>query len=155
MTYGKREVLETPQHYQDYGCIVQNEAISIKKHLRKFLSPIIDTFDIQLSLKEGEKSERLSRGINEIGLIKPDFGKPFYHLFYEDIQIILNVKKEVKIDGNEFMERYITGLIMDYFIQHPSDFSNWELNQRNRKASGHANMPARHINFPKIQLHLE
>jgi hypothetical protein len=56
----------------------------------------------------------------------------------------------------EFMALYVEGLVIDYFIQHPSEYSNWEFSYRNRKghriATGRS--PATIINFPSIQINL-
>ncbi len=151
----KLQTIEPPVSAQDYTSIVQNEAIAVHQCLDKHLSFILDKLEIQIDLKEGDSSERLARGINELGLIKPDFGKPFKNLFYDRIQVSLKFKKINKESKSEFVERYVTGLIIQYFMDHPSEYSNWEFNERNRKAAMHPLMTARKVNFPNIVINLE
>jgi dolichyl-phosphate-mannose--protein O-mannosyl transferase len=139
----------------EYKRFAQKTVILLLEFLEANLGSVIKKIRINLVIKQGDADERLARGINENGLIKPDFGKSFIGIYFLIAIITIRTHDESGEGKNTFLKKYVEGLVIDYFIQHPSDYSNWEFNHRNRKASGHANMAARNINFPEIQIHVE
>jgi hypothetical protein len=134
---------------------VQNAAQAIFDYLTREVKLPVECLEINLTLKQGESDSRLSRGINESGLIRPDFGKPFTGLFFEIIVVKVILNDQNNEEFKNFLKVYLEGVIIHYFIYFGSDYSNWEFSHRNRKASVHSNKAARHVNFPIIQILLD
>lgn len=130
--------------------LVQKTASDILTYIIHDMKLVVESLVIHLTLKQSHTDARLARGINEDGIIAPDFGKPFTGLFFDTITVKVKPIGEETKDKVKFLTRYLEGLIIHYFIILRSDYSNWELSHRNRKAAPHSNMAARHMNYPKI-----
>jgi hypothetical protein len=122
--------------------------------LKPNLEPLIQSLDAKLSLVQSDHSPRLERGINESGLIRPDYGKPFTGYYFDSLHVTVKTQPVTKKQTIVFLESYLEGLIIAYFVQHPSVASNWENSFRNPNRSRIAttSSPSSIINFPSIEI---
>jgi hypothetical protein len=83
-----------------------------------------------------------------------DFGKAFSGHYFESLSLHIHTKKQTLEKTKEILKLYVEGLVIEYFIQHPSEYSNWEFSFRNRKGHRIATglSPSTIINFPFIQI---
>ena len=134
--------------------IVNDTVASLVVFLQPFIQPIVKDFEVSLRFIQDSTNHRLERGMNEDGIMNCDFGKAFYGQYFDTLGITIHTPPTTRDKTKEFMKLYVEGLVIDYFIQHPSEYSNWELSYRNRKghriATGQS--PASIINFPFIQI---
>ena len=136
----------------EYASIVQQQATAIIESLRALKIDNVVNLTCQLLLKRGQKDIRLQRGINEIGLIIPDFGKPFLGLYYQRMVIVITFNKTTPSEKKLIIQDKITAFMKSYWMNQPTAYSNWEFNQENRQRLRTHNglQTARYINFPEI-----
>jgi hypothetical protein len=134
--------------------LVDETLLRLLNDLKPNLEPLIQSLDAKLSLVQSDRSPRLERGINESGLIRPDYGKPFPGYYFNSIQVTVKTQPGTKKQTIVFLESYLEGLIVAYFVQHPSVASNWENSFRNPNRSRIAttSSPSSIINFPSIEI---
>jgi hypothetical protein len=134
--------------------LVDETLLGLLNDLKPNLEPLIQSLDAKLSLLQSDRSPRLERGINESGLIRPDYGKPFPGYYFNSIQVTVKTQPGTKKQTIVFLESYLEGLIVAYFVQHPSVASNWENSFRNPNRSRIAttSSPSSIINFPSIEI---
>jgi|GEM_PF-3466325 len=134
--------------------LIDDTLLGLLNDLQVNLKTLMHRCDLTLTLVESDRSRRLERGINESGLIAPDFGKTFTGVYFESLQVTLKTPKETKKKTIAFLQPYVEGLIMTYFMRHPSVASNWENSFRNPNTGRIATTasPSTMINFPSIAL---
>lgn len=134
--------------------LIDDTLLGLLHDLQPHLKGLMQRCDFTLNLVESDRSRRLERGINESGLIAPDFGKTFTGVYFESLQVTLKTPKGTKKKTIAFLQPYVEGLIMTFFMKHPSIASNWEHNFRNPNAGRIAttSSPSTMINFPIIAL---
>jgi hypothetical protein len=136
--------------------IVNDTVASLVAFLQPFLQSVVSDYEINLNLVQDETNPRLARGMNEEGRMGRDFGKSFTGKYFEALSLNIHTKKQTLEKTKEFLTLYVEGLVIDYFIQNPSEYSNWEFSYRNRK--GHriatTQSPATIINYPYINITL-
>ena len=134
--------------------MVNDTVASLVAFLQPFLKTFIKDFEVSLRFIQDSTNPRLERGMNEDGIMGRDFGKAFSGQYFESLSLNIHTKKQTLEKTKEFLKLYVEGLVIEYFIQHPSEYSNWEFSFRNRKghriATGQS--PATIINFPFIQI---
>jgi len=134
--------------------MVNDTVASLVEFLQPFLKTFIKDFEISLRFIQDSTNPRLERGMNEDGIMGRDFGKVFSGQYFDTLSVTIHTPTKTLDQTKEFMKLYVEGLVIDYFIQHPSEYSNWELSYRNRKghriATGQS--PATIINFPLINI---
>jgi hypothetical protein len=145
-----------PSPHDQHQAIVQKTAEVMILFLNYFLLEMIPNLEVELTLKQGHHDERLARGMNEEGLIRPDFGKEFVGYYYKDLIVQVKVDQAMDEETKTFITRYVEGLMMTYLLQNPSKYSNWEFHHRHRstvtQSSHHPSSAALKINFPQIQI---
>ena len=136
--------------------LVDETLFRLLNDLKPNLEPLIQSLDAKLSLVQSDRNPRLERGINESGLIRPDYGKPFPGYYFDSLQVTVKTQPGTKKQTIVFLESYLEGLIIAYFVKHPSAASNWENSFRNQKGPriGSTASPSTMINFPSIEIHL-
>jgi len=136
--------------------LVDETLLHLLNDLKPNLEPLIQSLDVKLSLLHSDRSPRLERGINESGLIRPDYGKPFTGYYFDSLHVTVKTQPGTKKQTIKFLESYLEGLIIAYFVQYPSVASNWENSFRNQKGPriGSTASPSTMINFPSIEIHL-
>jgi hypothetical protein len=134
--------------------VVNQEAFRLAQDLRNHLLVFDVGAEIALSLKESDRDPRLARGMNELGLIKPDFGKPFQGLYFDALTIQVAIGGKNLKQKKEFLEPYLRHRVIQFLIQHPTPYSNWEFSWKNRQAPNpyHGIQTSRSVNFPSIQV---
>ncbi len=134
--------------------LIDDTLFVLLNDLQTHLKDLMHRCDLTMNLVESDRSRRLERGINESGLIAPDFGKTFTGIYFESLQLNLKTPKGTKKKTIAFLQAYVEGLIMTYFMKHPSVASNWEHNFRNPNAGriSTTSSPSTMINFPSIAL---
>lgn len=134
--------------------LVNETLLRLLNDLKPNLEPLIQSLDVKLSLVQSDRSPRLERGINESGLIRPDYGKPFTGYYFDSLQVTVKTQPGTKKQTIKFLESYLEGLIIAYFVQHPSVASNWEHSFRNpnRARIPTTSSPSSIINFPSIEI---
>jgi hypothetical protein len=134
--------------------IVNDTVASLGAFLHPFLKTFIKDFEISLRFIQDSTNPRLERGMNEDGIMGRDFGKAFSGQYFDTLSVTIHTPTKTLDKTKEFLKLYVEGLVIEYFIQHPSEYSNWEFSFRNRKghriATGQS--PATIINFPFIQI---
>ena len=98
----------------------------IKLHLFKS-RPL---FELSLTLRKANTDDRLRRFTDEPGLIASDFGKKFTGLYFQKIKVQMYVIDERK-EYIETLRKHFESLVVRYFIDNPSKYSNWEYSLRN------------------------
>jgi hypothetical protein len=134
-----------------YHQAAQEKAIELLTLLKKNLITGVASIEVFLSIRKSPFSERLQRGINEMGIIAPDFGKDFLGAFFDHLEIHLTTSGELTQSKQEFLVKYTKGLIRNHFIEQPTAYSNWELSHHNPKASSRNHASGR-VNFPAINI---
>lgn len=136
--------------------LVDETLRGLRDDLLPYLTTTVKSFEAQLTLVKRDRSVRLSRGINEEGMISRDFGKSFTGYYFESLKLQLKTPKGTKKKLIAFLHLYVEGLVIQYFINHPSEVSNWENSYRNQNGSRISSTasPSTMINFPAIEIHL-
>ena len=134
--------------------LIDDTLIGLLHDLQAHLKGLLHLCDLTLNLVESDRNRRLERGINESGLIAPDYGKTFTGIYFESLQVTLKTPKGTKKKTIAFLQLYVEGLIMTYFMKHPRVASNWENSFRNPNGGRIAttSSPSTMINFPSIAL---
>jgi hypothetical protein len=139
-----------------YQAVVQETAQAIILFLKEFILDMILDVEVELTLRQGHHDDRLARGINEDGFIRPDFGKEFVGYYFKDLVVHLKIGQETDEETKTFITHYVEGLTMTYFLENPSDFSNWEFNYRNHQKcaqpSIYRSADAFKVNFPSLDI---
>ena len=150
----KDPVVETKDSNQK---LVDETLLRLLNDLKLNLEPLIQSLDVKLSLVQSDRSRRLERGINESGLIGPDYGKPFTGYYFDSLHVTVKTQPGTKKQTIVFLESYLEGLVIAYFVQHPSVASNWENSFRNpnRARIPTTSSPSTIINFPSIEIEVE
>ena len=134
--------------------IVNDTVASLIAFLQPYLQVVIQGLDVNLTFIQQSTNPRLERGINEEGMMGRDFGKSFSGRYFDTLGMTIHTPPKTSKKLKEFIPLYVEGLVIDYFIQHPSEYSNWEFSYRNRQghriATGRS--PATIINFPLINI---
>lgn len=136
-----------------YHQAAQEKAIELFTLLKENLITGVASIEVFLSIRKSPFSERLQRGMNEMGIIAPDFGKDFQGVFFDHLEIHLKTTGTLTQSKQEFLEKYTKGLIRNHFIEHPTTYSNWELSHHNPKASTR-NHASSSVNFPPLKVNL-
>jgi hypothetical protein len=133
---------------------VHEQAMLIYEELKRQFTNLEISFDIELTLRKAATDPRLQRGINERGLIAPDFGKPYKGLYFQKVLLQLHSLNRRSQDERQSIEKTLQALLVQYWIDHPSDYSNWELSYRNPRPVKSFNgiKTAMTINFPLIEV---
>jgi len=145
-----------PSPHDQHQTIVQKTAEAMIFFLNEYTLEMIPYLEVELTLKQGHHDERLARGMNEEGLIPPDFGKEFVGYYFKDLIVQVKVDQAMDEETKTFITRYVEGLMITYFLQNPSEYSNWEFHHRHRstaiQSSHHPSSAALKINFPQIRI---
>ena len=122
--------------------------------LRSYQNDLIEEIRCELTLRQGATDERLARGINEDGIISPDYGKPFHGRYIQKVVIEVLPRGDHSIESQTFLEAYFKGLAIQYFVMNVTEFSNWEFSHQNPLSRGslRGNFASRNVNFPMIQI---
>lgn len=116
---------------------------------------------IEVHFREGGFDERLQRGINEAGIIAPDFGKRFFGYY---IQKVIVSSAYVTFDNAAERLKTIDELtfkLAEHLVAHYSRLTNYEFNTKYRyKANLHplhdgTNKPYHFINFPLFEFYFK
>jgi hypothetical protein len=134
--------------------LVDETLLQLLNDLKPNLEPLIQSLEVKLSLVHSDRSPRLERGINESGLIRPDYGKPFPGYYFDSLHVTVKTQPGTKKQTIKFLESYLEGLIIAYFVKHPSAASNWENSFRNPNLVRFptTSSPSTFINFPSIEI---
>lgn len=132
--------------------IVNQEARAIAQYLQKELEVIDVGVEITLTFKQGYRDPRLERGINELGIIGPDFGKEFTGRYYQTLELKSDLSGKKNKQKRDFLEPYLESLMKKYWINHVTPYSNWEFNHQNKFGPKAKNdlSTSFFINFPGI-----
>ena len=134
--------------------IVNQEVDSIAHYLKKELAVFNVLIEITLTLKQGYRDSRLERGINELGIISPDFGKEFIGRYYQNLELKSDLSGKKNKQKRDFLEPYLEFLMKKYWINHVTAYSNWEFNHVNKFGPKAKNdlSTSFFINFPGIKI---
>jgi hypothetical protein len=137
---------------EENASLVQQKATDIIEFLKPLHIENVVQITCQLLLKRGQKDMRLQRGINEGGILMPDFGKPFLGLYFQRMVIVITFIEDVSTDKKITIQDNVTASMKLYWMNQPTAYSNWEFNQENRQRLRTHNglQTARYINFPEI-----
>ncbi len=136
---------------------VNQEAGAIAQYLQKELEVFDVGIEITLTLKQGYKDPRLERGINELGIIGPDFGKEFTGRYYQTLELTSDLSGKKNKQKRDFLEPYLESLMKKYWINHVTPYSNWEFNHQNKFGPKPKNdlSTSFFINFPFILIKID
>jgi hypothetical protein len=136
--------------------IVNKEVYAITQYLKKELEVFDVVFEMILTLKQGYRDPRLERGINELGIISPDFGKEFTGLYFQMLELKSDLSGKKHKQKRDFLEPYLESLMKKYWINHITPYSNWEFNFQNKYAPQPKNglSTSHFVNFPGIKVEL-
>jgi hypothetical protein len=134
--------------------LVDETLLQLLNDLKPNLEPLIQSLDVKLNLLQSDRSPRLERGINESGLIRPDYGNPFTGYYFDSLHVTVKTQPGTKNQTIKFLDSYLEGLIIAYFLKHPSAASNWENSFRNQNQVRFptTSSPSTFINFPSIEI---
>jgi hypothetical protein len=136
--------------------LVDDTLLGLLEDLHAHIHLVMFTMEGQLTLVESDRDQRLERGINESGLIGRDYGKTFKGYYFDLLSLTVKTKPGTKKNTLAFLQPYIEGLIIAYFIKNPSGASNWEHSFRhpNGRIIATTSLPSSIINFPQIEIQL-
>ncbi len=136
--------------------IVNQEVKAIAQYLKKELEVFDVGIEITLTFKQGYRDSRLERGINELGIIGPDFGKEFTGRYFQMLELKSDLSGKKHKQKRDFLEPYLESLMKKYWINHITPYSNWEFNFQNKYAPQPKNgLSTSHlVNFPGIKVEL-
>ena len=122
--------------------------------LRSYQNDLIKEIRCELTIRQGATDERLGRGINEDGIISPDYGKAFHGRYIQKVVIEVLPQGDHDKESQAFLEAYFKGLAIQYFVMNVTEFSNWEFSNQNPLSRGsfRGNHASRNVNFPMIQV---
>ena len=134
--------------------IVNQEARAIAQYLQKELEVFDVGIEFTLTLKQGYRDPRLERGINELGIIDPDFGKEFTGRYYQTLEIKSDLSGKKNKQKRDFLEPYLESLMKKYWINHVTPYSNWEFNHQNKFGPKAKNdlSTSYFVNFPEVKI---
>ncbi len=134
--------------------IVNQEARAIAQYLQKEIEVFDVEIEITLTLKQGYRDPRLERGINELGIIGPDFGKEFTGRYYQTLELKSDLSGKKNKQKRDFLELYFESLMKKYWINHVTPYSNWEFNHQNKFGPKPKNDLSTYffINFPEVKI---
>jgi hypothetical protein len=133
--------------------IVNHEVDAIAQYLKKELEVFDVGIEITLTLKQGYRDPRLERGINELGIIGPDFGKEFTGQYFQTLEIKSDLSGKKNKQKRDFLKPYLESLLKKYWINHVTPYSNWEFNYENKFGPRSKNdlSTSYFINFPEVK----
>lgn len=136
--------------------VVNQEAKAIALYLKKELEVFDLGVEIILTLKQGYRDSRLERGINELGIIGPDFGKEFTGRYFQTLELKSDLSGKKNKQKRDFLEPYLESLMKKYWINHVTPYSNWEFNHENKFGPKPKNdlSTSFFINFPWFKIDL-
>ena len=76
--------------------LVDETLLRLLNDLKPNLEPLIQSLEVKLSLVQSDRSRRLERGINESGLIGPDYGKLFTGYYFDSLHVTVKTQPETK-----------------------------------------------------------
>jgi hypothetical protein len=136
----------------------EHELNRVTKELFDYLSELHGSHcaeaTLKITMQQSTTDERLRRGMNEEGYIEPDFGKDFHLMYFKKAEFIFTPKERKTKAKKEFLIPYFHGLMVRYFVNHPTSYSNWEFNQNHfnkQKFPEMRSYAAKVINFPDIR----
>ncbi len=136
--------------------LVNQEAKAIALYLKKELEVFDVGIEIIITLKQGYRDPRLERGINELGIIGPDFGKEFTGRYFQTLELKSDLSGKKNKQKQDFLEPYLDFLMKKYWIKHLTPYSNWEFNYQNKFGPRPKNdlSTSYFINFPEVKTKL-
>jgi hypothetical protein len=134
--------------------IVSQEASAIAQYLQKELEVFDVGIEIKLTFRQGYRDPRLERGINELGIIGPDFGKEFTGRYYQTLELTSDLSGKKNKQKRDFLEPYLESLMKKYWINHVTPYSNWEFNHQNKFGPKPKNdlSTSYFVNFPEVKI---
>jgi len=134
--------------------IVNQEARAIAQYFQKELEVFDVGIEFTLTLKQGYRDPRLERGINELGIIDPDFGKEFTGRYYQTLELKSDLSGKKNKQKREFLEPYLESLMKKYWINHVTPYSNWEFNHQNKFGPKPKNdlSTSYFVNLPEVKI---
>lgn len=145
--------VNNPIPYRDERLqLVHEEAAKIYAYIKKEFYKHSFLIEVVLTLRQSNTDERLSRFLNEPGLIAPEFGKKFTGLYFQKVKIEMDVYNERK-EYIETLRKFFESLVVKYFIENRTPYSNWEYSLRNPNPikTFKGNQTAVIVNFPLFE----
>jgi hypothetical protein len=132
--------------------LVHDQADMIHAYIKSQFYKYGHLIEVVLTLRHSNTDERLNRFLDEPGLIAPEYGKKFLGLYFQKIKIEMYPLNEMK-GFIETIKKQFDALIVKYFIENPSAYSNWEFSLRNPKPvkTYKGIQTAVIVNFPLIE----
>ena len=153
VSYTKVNSLEVVSNNPEQN-IVNHEVDAIAQYIKKELEVFDVGIEITLTLKQGYRDPRLERGINELGIIEPDFGKEFAGRYFQTLEFKSDFSGKKNKQKRDFLEPYLESLMKKYWINHVTPYSNWEFNHQNKFGPKAKNdlSTSYFVNFPEVKI---
>lgn len=140
------------RHQNSDQSTVNNYAWSIKNYLMPHLKSPFVSYEVILVLRQSMSDASVSIGLNEGGMMYPSYGKHFTGQFFKTLTVVFTTDMPLSKSDKARLESSFHEILARFFIQRPTELSNWEFNGQYNKGRRfrEEDIVAMMINFPNI-----